>query len=72
MPMSIDSQPSAPSIDPNRLASAILGAAGWARVGITMPDEHLREMAARELALTIIDEIDPRPQPDPRQLALFR
>lgn len=58
-------------IDPNQIAEAILTSAGWARIGITAPSEYLREQAAKELAVTIVDVIDPRPEPDPRQLKLF-
>lgn len=58
-------------IDPALIADAILTSAGWARIGITAPSEYLREQAAKELAVTIMDRIAPEPQPDPRQLHLF-
>jgi len=32
------------------MASAILAAPGWARVGITAPARHIRDDAAQELA----------------------
>lgn len=67
-----ESQRDSSDIDPAVVAAAILGAAGWARVGITMRDEHMRARAAQELAQAIVEQIDPQPQPDPRQLALFR
>jgi hypothetical protein len=45
--------------EPSRAAisSAILDAPGWARVGITMPNDRLREQAAEELARAIIDRL---------------
>jgi hypothetical protein len=57
-------------IDPARLSAAILHAPGWARVGITMPDEGLRERAASALASAIVEELDPPDLPDRRQIAL--
>jgi len=59
-------------IDPSSIAEAILRSAGWARVGITAPSKWLREQAAQELAHTIAQALEPEPQNDPRQLALFR
>lgn len=41
--------------DQSSLASAILNAPGWARVGITAPNSCMREDAARELARSILD-----------------
>jgi DNA-binding IclR family transcriptional regulator len=41
--------------DQNSVASAILNAPGWARVGITAPNSCMREDAARELARSILD-----------------
>lgn len=58
-------------IAPQQIADALLTSAGWARVGLTAPDEHVREQAAKELAATILDVLDPQPEPDPRQLGLF-
>lgn len=60
-----------PQIDPGLIAEAILGAAGWARVGITMPTEDMRRKAAQELAATIVEQLAAAPQIDPRQLGLF-
>ena len=48
-------------IAPTIIAKAILAAPGWARVGITAPSEFLREDAAEELALTILDQIEQQP-----------
>ena len=39
------------------VAHAILGAPGWARVGITAPSSCLREDAALELAKVIADVV---------------
>ena len=39
------------------VSAAIVEAPGWARVGITMPDAHLRERAIAELARTIVDRL---------------
>lgn len=41
--------------DPASLATAILQAPGWVRVGITAPAQRIREQAAYELACTICD-----------------
>jgi hypothetical protein len=38
----------------NAIASALLSAPGWAKVGITAPKECLREEAARELARVVL------------------
>lgn len=57
-------------IDPARLSAVILHAPGWARVGITMLDERLRERAASALACAIVEELDPPDLPDGRQIAL--
>jgi len=54
-------------IDPSLIADALLTSAGWARIGLTAPDEHLREQAAKELAITICETISPSSKPDPRQ-----
>jgi len=45
----------APPVD--AISTAILGAPGWARVGITMPDGRLREQAADALARAIVDDL---------------
>ena len=58
-------------IDPQQLSEAILSAPAWARVGITMPDERMREKAAHEVALSILDHINGTDcLPDPNQMAL--
>lgn len=60
-------------IDPDRVATALLQAPGWARLGITAPRETTREAAAQELALTItrlFDDGDASPDPDQLVLAL--
>jgi hypothetical protein len=44
-------------IDTSAVAHAILGAPGWARVGITAPSSCLREDAALELARAIADAV---------------
>lgn len=45
-------------IDQATIATTILCAPGWARVGITAPTETVRDAAAHELARTIIERID--------------
>lgn len=65
----IDDQ--APALEPTSIAQAILEAPGWARVGITMADPRMRERAAQELALSIVETLDPQGKSDPRQLPLF-
>ncbi|MFD1786526.1 DUF6771 family protein [Sphingomonas floccifaciens] len=59
------------ALAPDPLASAVLNAPAWQRLGITVPDRRLREKAARALAVSIINQLD-RDQPpyDPRQLSL--
>lgn len=57
-------------LDTTRLRAAILHAPGWARVGITMPCEAMRERAATALAEAIVEELEPGDRPDPRQMAL--
>ncbi len=53
------------------IATAILSAPGWARVGLTMPDERMRERAADTIAATILDTLSGATQLDDRdQLAL--
>ncbi|MES2288151.1 MAG: DUF6771 family protein [Pseudomonadota bacterium] len=58
-------------IDETAIATILLRAPGWARVGLTVSDERLREAAAGELARVIVDEMDERfPEPfNPDQLA---
>lgn len=59
-------------IDQATLATTILSAPGWARVGITAPSERLLDDAAHELARAIIDLLGAatREQCNPDQLAL--
>ncbi|OQW44303.1 MAG: hypothetical protein A4S12_03575 [Proteobacteria bacterium SG_bin5] len=55
------------------VTSAILAAPAWARVGITMPDERMRERAASELAhaiLVALGEASPAPTADQFALGL--
>ncbi|UYY77468.1 DUF6771 family protein [Sphingomonas sp. R1] len=57
--------------DSSSLATTLLHAPAWARIGLTAPNERLREQAAAELAETIIDALArPLPVNDPRQMAL--
>jgi hypothetical protein len=56
---------------PSHVAQVILTAPAWARVGIAAPSEALRERAAQELALVIVERLDePLPQQDTGQIAL--
>lgn len=50
------------------ISAAILSAPGWARVGITAPNERLRHDAAHELARAILN--GSAGGPDPAQLPL--
>jgi len=52
------------------LSAILLAAPGWARVGLTMPDERMRERAADALAATIIERLDGLSSPDVNQLNL--
>jgi hypothetical protein len=57
--------------DSSSLAQTLLHAPGWARMGLTAPNERLREQAAAELAETIIDAlVRPQSVPDARQMPL--
>jgi len=58
--------------DPTIIASSLLSAPGWARVGLTSAVERLREDAANELARTIVEQLEPDGggRPDPNQLRL--
>ena len=57
--------------DTRTLASAILAAPAWARVGLTAPTEMIREAAAEELALRIGKLCGLEVwEADPRQIAL--
>ena len=52
------------------LSAILLAAPGWARVGLTMPDERIRERAADTLAATIIEKLEGSSLPDVNQLNL--
>ena len=52
------------------LRDIILNAPAWARVGLTVPNEGLRERAATELAGVILAELSPQDEPDSNQLSL--
>ena len=52
------------------IAAAIVDAPAWALIGLTMPDEQMRERGAEELARWIAERIDAAPTPDWRQLGL--
>jgi hypothetical protein len=51
-------------IDQRRISEAILSAPGWARVGITMPDERMRLRAADGLAASILEQLQDAGEPD--------
>jgi len=57
-------------IDLRALAAILIEAPAWAQIGLTMPDQRLRERAADCLAATIIERLAGPAQPDPDQLAL--
>ncbi|MFC0687648.1 DUF6771 family protein [Novosphingobium clariflavum] len=57
-------------IERQELSAILLAAPGWARVGLTMPDERMRERAADALAATIIEKLDGSSPPDVNQLNL--
>lgn len=52
------------------LSQIILNAPAWARVGLTMRDERMRERAADALAASIMERLNPLPKPDPNQMNL--
>ncbi len=59
-------------ISAQQLSDAILSAPAWARVGITMRDERMREKAAAELAQSIMERLADYPAiADSDQLKLF-
>ncbi|WP_254911425.1 DUF6771 family protein [Sphingosinicella sp.] len=57
-------------IERQELSAILLAAPGWAPVGLTMPDKHMRERAADTLAATIIEKLEGVPAPDINQLRL--
>jgi len=52
------------------LADIILAAPGWARVGLTVPNERTRLKAADALAGAILERLADPSGPDARQLVL--
>lgn len=52
------------------IASMLLTAPAWARVGLTVRDERLRVWAAHCLASTIVTALDEAPLADERQMTL--
>ncbi|WP_343056823.1 DUF6771 family protein [Sphingomonas xinjiangensis] len=52
------------------LADAILEAPGWARLGIAVSDARMRQRAAHELALSIVENLNPAPADAADQLPL--
>lgn len=46
-------------VSPTKVAEALLMSAGWARIGLTAPSAYLREEAAKELALSICEKLNP-------------
>lgn len=52
------------------LSNIILNAPAWARVGLTVRNERLREKAAIAMAETILVSLHPPLEPDRDQLAL--
>ncbi|GGB55733.1 DUF6771 family protein [Blastomonas aquatica] len=50
-------------IDIKDMATAILAAPGWARVGITAPARHIRDDAAQELARAIAETLTQSQRP---------
>lgn len=60
-----------PSTVADDISDAILSCPGWARVAITHPRADLRERAAAEMALAIVDRLSPSARcDDPNQLRL--
>lgn len=57
-------------IDERAVSAILLAAPGWARVGLAMPDEQLRERAADALAATIGERLFRPPAADRNQLNL--
>ena len=58
-------------MEQNRIAEALSGAPAWAKDGLTMPSEKMRERAALEIANCIVDVLERPPVvADRDQLAL--
>lgn len=53
------------------LTAIILDAPAWCRIGLTVRDERMRQIAAKELAELIVERMDRPPSPyDENQLPL--
>jgi hypothetical protein len=51
------------------IASILLSAPAWARIGLTVRDEQMRERAADTLAAKIVERLErPEPHDDSNQL----
>lgn len=57
-------------IDERAVSAILLAAPGWARVGLAMPDEQMRERAADALAATINERLSRASTVDRNQLNL--
>ncbi|WP_093454676.1 DUF6771 family protein [Sphingomonas sp. YR710] len=57
-------------ISRTHLADILLNAPAWARVGLTVRDDRMRERAADILAATILERLEEPPVPDANQLPL--
>lgn len=58
-------------LEPRTVADILLAAPAWAQLGLTMPDQRLRERAAEELACVIVERVGhPLPIVDVDQFAL--
>ncbi len=55
--------------NPAVIAAAIADAPAWAVIGLTMPDEQMRERGAEELARWIADRINGEPGRTRQQIA---
>jgi hypothetical protein len=62
--------PLTPAVAPD-ISAAILSAPGWCRVGITAPSEEMRQRSAQELALAIVEHLNPSPADAADQLPLL-
>jgi hypothetical protein len=59
------------SIDPLRIATVLLAAPAWAKRGLAVQDERLRERAADVIATIDSERLTkPEPETDARQMAL--
>ena len=55
---------------PDQIAETIQQAPAWAKIGLTVPSERLREDAAAEMARHLHSALYGAPTADPRQIAL--